>query len=52
MDNEETLDMFATFITRVVGNQKLKDGVMENIVYSPVRSFFSLGNGVDDSGPV
>jgi hypothetical protein len=43
LEDEKTYDLFATFLTRVVGNQQLKDTVMENMLYSPIRSLFTRG---------
>lgn len=48
LQDEKTYDLFATFLTRVVGNQELKEGVMENMLYSPVKSFLAMGYNDSD----
>jgi len=35
--------MFQNFVLQVVENKHIKEGIFENYVYSPVRSFFSFG---------
>ena len=32
------------FALDIVKNKSIKDGILENYVYSPVRSFFSFGS--------
>ena len=43
LDKERTNQLFVDFLVKLVHNQRLKDGVMENLVYSSTRSFFTLG---------
>ena len=41
--DEKTKKYFQDFILQVIENRTIKEGVLENYVYSPVRSFFSFG---------
>ena len=41
--DEATKDMFREFVLEIVENKSIKEGIFENYVYSPVRSFFSFG---------
>jgi len=43
LEAESTQEEMLKFALRIVNNQQIKDGVLENIVYSPVRSYFSFG---------
>jgi hypothetical protein len=45
IDNQQTQDIFTDFLIRVAYNQKVKDGVLDSLVYSPMRSFFTFGYG-------
>lgn len=45
LEDDKAHDIFVNFLLRIVYNQKLKDGVLENLLYSPVRSFFTFGYG-------
>ena len=35
--------MFQDFLLQVVENRTIKEGVFDNYLYSPIRSFFSFG---------
>lgn len=43
LGDEATKNMFQNFVLQVVENKHIKEGLFENYVYSPVRSFFSFG---------
>ena len=45
--NERTHEMFVVFLQKLVHSPKLKLGVMENLIYSPTRSLFTLGYSGD-----
>ena len=41
--DEKTKKYFQDFLLQVIENRTIKEGVLENYVYSPVRSYFSFG---------
>lgn len=41
--DNQTKTMFQDFLLQVVENRSIKEGVFDNYVYSPIRSFFSFG---------
>ena len=43
LSDPTTRDQFENMVTNIVSNKSLKEGIMENYVYSPARSFFSFG---------
>ena len=43
LDDEGTKDKAKDFILQVIENRTIKEGIFENYVYGPVRSFFSFG---------
>ena len=43
LEAKESQDVFVKFLLRVVYNQQVKEGVLESLLYSPVRSFFTFG---------
>ena len=43
LGDKATQDMFQNFVLHVVENKHIKEGLFENYVYSPVKSFFSFG---------
>jgi hypothetical protein len=45
LEDEKAHEVFVNFLLRIVYNQKLKEGILENLLYSPVRSFFTFGYG-------
>ena len=45
LEDEKAHELFVNFLLRIVYNQKLKEGILENLLYSPVRSFFTFGYG-------
>lgn len=45
LEDDQAHDLFVNFLLRIVYNQKLKEGILENLLYSPVRSFFTFGYG-------
>lgn len=45
IENEKTHDTFVSFLLGVVQNSQVRDGVLESLLYSPVRSFFTFGYG-------
>ena len=45
LEDKKTQDTFVDFIIHVVQNQRVRNGVLESLVYSPVRSFFTFGYG-------
>ena len=45
VENEKTHDTFVSFLLGVVQNSQVRDGVLESLLYSPVRSFFTFGYG-------
>lgn len=45
LESDKSHDMFVNFLLRVVYNEKVKDGVLESLLYSPVKSFFTFGYG-------
>ena len=42
---EQTHDTFVNFLLGVVQNSQVRDGVLESLLYSPMRSFFTFGYG-------
>ena len=49
LESERTHEMFVTFLSKLVHSEKLKKGVKENLIYSPTRSFFTLGYSGDSN---
>ena len=45
LEDKSTQETFVDFILHVVHNHKVRNGVLESLVYSPVRSFFTFGYG-------
>ena len=45
IETEKTHDTFVSFLLGVVQNSQVRDGVLESLLYSPVRSFFTFGYG-------
>jgi len=45
IEENETQEVLVEFLLKVIKSKKLKDGVLENIVYAPMRSFFTFGYG-------
>ena len=45
VENDRTQDTFVNFLLRVVENSQVRDGVLESLLYSPMRSFFTFGYG-------
>ena len=45
MENEKTHDTFIKFLLGVVQNRQVRDGVLESLLYSRMRSFFTFGYG-------
>ena len=43
--HEKTEETFINFLLGVVQNSQVRDGVLESLLYSPVRSFFTFGYG-------
>jgi hypothetical protein len=43
LNNQRFHDMFVDFFSRLVHSPKLKQGVMQNFVYSPTVSLFTFG---------
>lgn len=42
--DDTTQKLVTDFAVEITKNQDIKEGVFENYVYKPVRSFFSFGN--------
>jgi hypothetical protein len=40
-----TQEAFVGFLLKFLKSNKLKEGVLENVVYSPLRSLFTFGYG-------
>ena len=45
VENDRTQETFVAFLLRVVQNGQVRDGVLESLLYSPMRSFFTFGYG-------
>jgi hypothetical protein len=45
VEERETQEVFVDFLLKVIKSKKLKEGVLENVVYAPMRSFFTFGYG-------
>lgn len=43
LEDKKVQKQASTFTLELVRNKSIKEGVLENYLYSPVRSFFSLG---------
>ena len=45
LESEETQEVFVNWALRIVYNDKIKDGLLDNMVWSPIKNFFSFGYG-------
>ena len=45
VEDQKVHDMFVSFLLGVVRNSQVRDGVLESLLYSPMRSFFTFGYG-------
>lgn len=45
VEDQKVHDTFVGFLLGVVQNSQVRDGVLESLLYSPMRSFFTFGYG-------
>ena len=43
VEDQQTLDTFINFLLGVVSNNQVRDGVLESLMYAPMRGFFTFG---------
>ena len=43
LESEKTKDDFVDWALRIVYDENIKDGILDNMIYKPIKEFFTFG---------